>query len=61
MLMKQPQELKKSVGLEDVIVEIDYLPIYEEKEGKLRPGGSNAKIMFSEVRIKSSQDDTTKA
>lgn len=61
MLMTQQPDFKKTAGLEDVVVEIDYLPVYEEKEGKLQYGGTKAKIMFSEVRVKPSANDVTKA
>ena len=42
----------RPAGLEDVVVEVDYLPVYEEKEGKLQFAGSQTKILFSEVRIR---------
>lgn len=51
MLMSQ-QDPRKAAVLEDVIVEIDYLPVYEEKEGKLQYGGTKEKVVFSEVRPK---------
>ena len=51
MLQAQPG-LRRPAGLEDVVVEVDYLPVYEEKGGKLQFAGSQTQVLYSEVRIR---------
>lgn len=51
MLQSQPG-LYRPAALEDVVVEVDYLPVYEEKAGKLQFAGSKTQVLFSEVRLR---------
>jgi len=51
-MLRAQQILRRPAGLEDVVVEVDYLPVYEEKGGKLQFAGSETQVLFSEVRLR---------
>lgn len=51
-MLESQQEFCKPAELEDVLVEIDYLPVYEERDGRLQFAGTQAEILFSEARLR---------
>jgi hypothetical protein len=51
-MLESQHEIRKPAELEDVLVEIDYLPVYEERDGRLQFSGTQAEILFSEARLR---------
>ena len=51
-MLESQHEFCKPADLEDVLVEIDYLPMYEERDGRLQFAGTQAEVLFSETRLR---------
>jgi len=51
-MLESQHEPRRPAELEDVVVEVDFLPVYEEIEGRLQFAGTQAEVLFSEVRLR---------
>lgn len=55
MIVNQQQANPPIRDIEDIVVGVDYLPVYCEESGKLTFNGAKLKITFTEPRLKAQQ------